>query len=59
MRLGDMVYICHSSSPAEDFLDWSPNKQFPAKLNGPKMLLVKTTNGQIAELNIVSKKQAK
>jgi hypothetical protein len=55
MRLGDTVYACRASAPAAVFIDWSTGKEFPAKLNG-KALLVKNPNGQVVELNIVSKK---
>jgi len=58
MRLGDTVYACHASAPAAVFIDWSPGKEFPAKLNGT-ILLVKNLNGQVVELNIVGKKTAK
>ena len=58
MRMGDTVYACHASAPAAVFLDWTPGKEFPAKLNG-KVLLVKNPNGQIVELTIVGKKTPK
>jgi hypothetical protein len=58
MRLGDTVYACHASAPAAVFIDWTTGKEFPAKLNG-KVLLVKNTNGQVVELNIVGKKTPK
>ncbi len=58
MRLGDTVYACHGSGSAAVFIDWTTGKEFPAKLNG-KILLVKNPNGQIVELNIVSKKTPK
>ena len=58
MRMGDIIYVCHASGSAATFLDWSLNKEFPAKLNG-KVLLVKNHDGQILELNIVSKKTPK
>ena len=57
MRLGDTVYLCQSSAPASAFLDWSPNKEFPAKLDG-KMLLVNGPHGPVT-LNISGKKTAK
>jgi hypothetical protein len=58
MRLGDAVYACHASAPAAVFIDWSPGKEFPAKVNG-KVLLVKNPNGQVVELNVVGKKTPK
>ena len=57
MRLGDTVYLCQSSAPPSAFLDWSPNKEFPAKLDG-KMLLVNWPHGLVT-LNITGKKTAK
>jgi hypothetical protein len=58
MRLDNTVYSCHGSGPAAVFIDWSAGKEFPAKLNG-KILLVKSPNGQVVELNIVGKKTPK
>src|SRR5271169_5443141 len=58
MRLGDTIYACHGSGPAAVFIDWSAGKEFPTKLNG-KILLVKSPNGQVVELNIVGKKTPK
>jgi hypothetical protein len=58
IRLGDTVYACHASAPAAVFIDWSPGKEFPAKLNG-KILLVKNPNGQVVDLTIVGKKTPK
>jgi len=58
MRLGNTVYACRASGPAEAFVDWTAGKEFPAKVNA-KVLLVKNPNGQVVELNIVGKKTAK
>ncbi len=58
LRLGDTVYNCRASAPAAVFLDWTTGKEFPTKVNG-KVLLVKNTNGQVVELNIVGKKTPK
>lgn len=58
MRLAGVVYTCRSSGPAAAFIDWAPGKEFPAKVN-LKVLLVKNPNGQVLELNIVSKKTPK
>jgi hypothetical protein len=58
MRLGNTVYSCHASGPAAVFIDWSPGKEFPTKLNG-KTLQVKSPNGEVVELNIVGKKAPK
>jgi hypothetical protein len=40
------------------FLDWSPGKEFPAKLIG-KILQVKSPNGQLVEMTVVGKKTPK
>jgi hypothetical protein len=58
MRLGDTVYACHASGPVADFMDWTNGKEFPAKLDG-KVLLVKSPNGNVVQLNIVGKKTPK
>ena len=58
MRMGNTLYLCQASGPASLSIDWSENKEFPAKLNG-KVLLVKSPNGQIAELSIVHTKTPK
>ncbi len=58
MRLGDWIYNCHASAPAAVFIDWSTGKEFPTKLNG-KVLLVKNTNGEVVELNILNRKAPK
>ena len=58
MRLGNTVYACRASGPAANFLDWHEGKEFPAKLNG-KVMLVKSPNGQVVELNVTGKKAAK
>jgi len=57
MRMGSTVYLCQSSASPAAFLDWSPNKEFPTKLDG-KMLLVNGPHGQV-QLNITGKKTAK
>lgn len=61
MNLGGTVYACHASAPAATFMDWTIGKEFPAKLNDPKgkVLLVKNSNGQIVEMNIVGRKTPK
>ena len=59
MRLGDTVYNCIGSGPASTFIDWSINKEFPAKLESNKILLVKSSNGETVRLNIKNKKAAK
>ena len=57
MHLGNTVYLCTSSAPPAAFLDWSPNKEFPTKIDG-KMLLVNGPHGPV-QLNITGKKTAK
>jgi hypothetical protein len=57
LRMGDVLYLCQSSAPPSAFLDWSPNKEFPAKLEG-KLLLVNGPHGQV-QLNITGRKTAK
>jgi hypothetical protein len=57
MRLGDTIYSCHANAPTAVFLDWSPGKQYPAKLMD-KVLQVKGPHGQV-DLNIDHKKTAK
>jgi len=57
MRMGNTLYMCQSSASPAAFLDWSPNKEFPTKLDG-KILLVNGPHGPV-ELNITGKKAAK
>src|SRR5262245_43373299 len=60
MRIGNTVYSCVGSGPASTFIDWSINKEFPAKLeNNNKTMLVKSPNGQIVQLTVKGKKAAK
>jgi len=58
MRLGDTVYSCQANAPAAVFIDWSPGKEFPSKLDG-KVLHVKGPQGQMVDLNVVGKKTSK
>ena len=58
MRMGDTIYNCHANGSPAVFIDWSPNKQFPAQLDN-KVLHVKNKDGQIVDLNITGKKTAK
>ena len=60
MRLGDTIYNCHANAPVTVFNDWTVNKEFPARVspNG-KVLQVKSTDGQIIEMNVVGKKRPK
>ena len=51
MRLGDTIYECRTSAQAATFIDWSPGKQFPVRIDG-KTLLAKNPNGQIVQMNI-------
>jgi hypothetical protein len=58
MRMGDTIYNCHANGSPSVFIDWSPNKQFPAQVNG-KVLQVKNKDGQIVDLEITGKKTVK
>ena len=58
MQLGDTIYICQARGSAATFLDWAPNKEFPAKVDN-KTLLVKNFNGQVLEMTILKKKTPK
>jgi hypothetical protein len=55
MRMGGVLYKCKANGSPSLFMGWSPGKDFPAKLND-KILLVKSPNGEIAELHITGKK---
>jgi hypothetical protein len=59
MRLNGVIYKCRASGPASTFIDWSINKEFPAKLASEKTLLVKSPNGQIVEMTVLGKKVPK
>jgi hypothetical protein len=60
MRIGNTVYSCVGSGPASTFIDWSINKEFPARLeNNNKTMLVKSPNGQVVQLTVKGKKAAK
>lgn len=52
MRMGGAVYLCTTSGPIATFMSWSPGKEFPAKLDGKKTMLVKTPDGQVVQLTI-------
>ena len=58
MRMGNTIYMCHASGPASNFLDWSPGKEFPARLND-KVMQVTGPNGTVVDLNITGKNAAK
>ena len=55
MELGGTLYICQARGSAATFLNWSPNKEFPAKVNN-KTLLVKNFDGQVLEMAILKRK---
>ena len=55
MRMGNTVYSCRADGNPAVFLDWSPGKEFPARLSD-KVLQVQGPNGQVVDLNIVGKK---
>jgi hypothetical protein len=58
MRLGDTLYLCQASGPIKTFMDWTINKELPAKVNG-KSMLVKNFDGQLIELKIDKTKKPK
>ena len=58
MGMGSTIYMGHASGSPAIFIDWSPNKEFPARLNG-KVMQVKSPSGQMVDLNITGKKTAK
>ena len=57
MRMGETLYVCHASGPAAMFIDWAPNKEFPAKLINDKTMSVKGPHGEV-QLTIKGKKTA-
>jgi len=58
MRMGNTIYMCQGSASAEMFLDWAPNKEFPAKLINDKTMSVKGPHGEV-QLTIKGKKTPK
>jgi len=60
MRMGDTIYICRGSGGPAQYMGWSPNKEFPAKVDlKAKTMTVKGRDDQIVELTISGKKTAK
>ena len=57
MLLSGTIYTCHATGSPAIFLDWSPNKEFPAKLTD-KIMQVKGPQG-LVDLNVVGKKTPK
>ena len=55
LRMGSTIYMCQGSGSAEMFLDWAPNKEFPAKLVTDKTMSVKGPHGEV-QLTIKGKK---
>ncbi len=51
MRLNGALYECRASAPAATFIDWSPGKEFPVRVDG-KILSAKNPNGQLVQMNI-------
>src|SRR5262249_10111129 len=48
MRIGDAIYKCTANQPASVFLNWTNNKEYPARVNpGEKTMTVKNTDGQV------------
>ena len=58
MRLGDTLYLCQASGPVKDYMDWTINKELPARVDG-KVMHVKNFDGQILQLTITGKKKPK
>ena len=58
MRLGDTLYLCEASGPVKEFMDWTINKELPARVNG-KIIQVKNFDGQMLELKIKGTKKPK
>ena len=58
MRLGDTLYLCQASGPVKDYMDWTINKDLPAKVDG-KVMHVKNFDGQMLQLTITGKKKPK
>ena len=58
MRLGDTLYLCQASGPVKNFMDWTINKELPARVSG-KVMQVKNFDGQILDLTITGKKKPK
>ncbi len=58
MRLGDTLYLCQASGPVKDYMDWTINKELPARVDG-KVMHVKNFDGQMLQLTITGKKKPK
>jgi len=58
MRMDNTIYMCQGSASAEMFMDWAPNKEFPARLVNDKTMLVKGPHGEV-QLTIKGKKTPK
>jgi hypothetical protein len=58
LRLGETLYLCETTGPVREFMDWTINKELPAKLEG-KVLQVKNFDGKILDLRITGKKKPK
>ena len=58
MRLGDTLYLCQASGPVKDYMDWTINKELPARVDG-KVLHVRNFDGQMLQLTITGKKKPK
>ncbi|HWR17228.1 MAG TPA: hypothetical protein VN577_20535 [Terriglobales bacterium] len=60
MRIGDILYMCEASGPVKTFMDWTINKELPAKVDEKaKVMTVQNFDGQMIELKIKGKKQPK
>jgi hypothetical protein len=58
MRLADVLYFCQASGPIKTFMDWTINKELPARVDG-KLMQVKNFDGQLIELRIDKAKKPK
>src|SRR4051812_28848138 len=58
LRLGDTLYLCQARGPVKTFMDWTINKELPAKVN-EKTMQVKNFDGELIELKIDKTKRPK
>ncbi len=58
LKIGDTVYLCKASAPYRTFMDWTINKELPARVSG-KTLTVKNFDSQLVDLKIDKVKRGK
>ena len=58
LRLGDTLYLCQASGPVKTFMDWTINKELPARVTD-KTMQVKNFDGELIELKIDKTKRPK